>query len=339
MQKAERVRWAKIRVTTVVAASIVILCILLYELYGGVLLAPKTVIYLYIPDASGLSGESPVRVNGIDVGRVSEVELSHSRDTARAVKVTLLFYRDRITGVPADSVAQISSDTLVGDKFVDINGGSSPKYIPAEGELIYKDQPELLRSLDLTQFTKQLRLVDDTLTDIEQGRSQFGKFFQGQDFYNDLMRRMVELQKGIRAAVSTTGAVGSLISSDRMHAQASDLLEQIDQAIAKIQSGQGTAGGLLRSSADYDRLLSKAQEFRRSIETLSKNDLLQSDSAYVSADRALAAMIASVDEFNRNPEMMTTAVYDNLNGSLKELQEGLRDFRVNPKKYLRMKLF
>jgi phospholipid/cholesterol/gamma-HCH transport system substrate-binding protein len=253
--------------------------------------------------------------------------------------VTLLFYRDRLTGVPVDSVAQISSDSLIGDKFVDITGGSRSKNIPAEGEIIYKDQPELLRSLDLTQFTKQLRLVDETLTDIEQGRSQFGKFVQGDSFYNNLLRRLVELQKGIRAAVSTTGAVGSLLNSDRLHAQASDFLTQIDQAIAKVQSGQGAAGQLLRDSARYDRLLSQVQEFRRSLDAVSKNDLVQSDDAYVSANRTLGALIQSVDELSRNPQMTNTAFYDNLNGSLKELQDSLRDFRLNPKKYLRLKIF
>lgn len=339
MPSVRRIQWAKFRVTTLAVVSVLILGTLLYELFGGVLLAPKTVIYLYIPDASGLSGESPVRVDGIDVGRVSKVELSGSQNASRAVRVTLLFYRDRLNGVPVDSVAQISSDSLIGDKFVDINGGSSPKTIPAEGEMIYKDQPELLRSLDLTQFTKQLRLVDETLTDIEQGRSQFGKFYQGQSFYNDLLRRLVELQKGIQAAVSTTGAVGSLLNSDRIHQQVSDLLERIDREIAKVQSGQGTAGQLLSDSAEYDRLLSKAQDFRRSIEALQKNDLLQSDSAYRSANRTLSALIQSVDEFNRTPQMTTTAVYDNLNGSFQELRDNLRDFRLNPKKYLRLKIF
>jgi phospholipid/cholesterol/gamma-HCH transport system substrate-binding protein len=320
-------------------AALLILLLLLYELFGGVILAPKTVVYLYIPDASGLSGESPVRVDGIDVGRVSTVELSGSKDVNRAVRVTLLFYRDRLKGVPDDSVAQISSDTLIGDKFVDITGGRSQKNIPAEGEMIYKDQPELLRSLDLTQFTKQLRLVDETLTDIEQGRSQFGMFFQGQSFYNDLLRRMVELQKGIQAAVRTTGEVGSLLNSDKLHAQVSDLFVQIDQAIAKVQSGQGTAGQLLRDSARYDQLLSQVQEFRRSLDAVSKNDLVQSDDAYQSANRTLGALIQSVDEFNRNPQLATTAVYDNLNGSLQELRDSLRDFRLNPRKYLRLKLF
>ena len=101
-----------------------------------------------------------------------------------------MFYRDRIRGVPAVSVAQISSDTLIGDKFVDISGGSSMQNLRPEGEMTYKDQPELVRSIDLTQFTQQLRLVDATLTDIEQGGSHFGKFVKGDAFYNDLLRRM-----------------------------------------------------------------------------------------------------------------------------------------------------
>jgi phospholipid/cholesterol/gamma-HCH transport system substrate-binding protein len=339
MPSFARVKWAKFRVTAVTVVAILILGTLLFELFGGVLLSPKTVIYLYIPDASGINGESPVRVDGIDVGRVSTVELSGSRDATRAVKVTLLFYRDRLRGVPVDSVAQISSDSLIGDKFVDINGGSSLQTIPAEGELVYKDQPELVRSLDLTQFTAQLRLVDETVTDIEQGRSQFGKFYQGQAFYNDLSRRLLDLQQGIRAAVSTTGMVGSVLNSDRLHAQAREFLEQIDQSIAKLQSDQGTAGQLLNSSAQYDQLLSKAQEFRRSLEALEKSDLLQSASAYDSVTRTLAALIQSVDELNRNQQMTSTALYENLNGSLKQLRENLRDFRLNPRKYLHMKIF
>jgi hypothetical protein len=50
-------------------------------------------------------------------------------------------------------------------------------------------------------------------------------------------------------------------------------------------------------------------------------------------------LIESVDEFNRNPQMMNSALYDNLNGSLRELRDNIRDFRLNPKKYLWMKLF
>ena len=339
MPSVARVKWAKFRVTMVSVVAVLILATLLYELFGGVLLSPKTVIYLYIPDASGLSGESPVRVDGIDVGRVSLVELSGSKDPNRAVKVTLQFYRDRLRGVPSDSVAQISSDTLIGDKFVDINGGTNPQTIPAEGEMIYKDQPELVRSLDLTQFTQQLRLVDETLTDIEQGRSQFGKFYQGTEFYSDLLRRLTQLQKGIAAAVSTTATVGSLLSSDKLYAQVSDNLEQIDRTIAQIQAGQGTGGQLLRSSAQYDQLLRQAQDFHHTLQEIGKSDLLQSASMYDSVTQSLGTLIQRVDEFNRDPIMTKTVLYDNLNGSLKELRDSMKDFRSNPRKFMWMKLF
>jgi phospholipid/cholesterol/gamma-HCH transport system substrate-binding protein len=339
MPSAARVKWAKFRVTVVSVAAILILATLLFEMFGGILLSPKTVIYLYRPDASGLSGESPVRVDGIDVGRVSRVELSGSKDPNRAVRVTLQFYRDRLRGVPPDSVAQISSDSLIGDKFVDINGGTSPQTIPAEGEMTYKDQPELVRSLDLTQFTQQLRLVDETLTDIEQGRSQFGKFYQSTAFYNDLMRRLTELQKGVAAAVSTTATVGSLLSTDKLYTQVSDNLEQIDRTIAQIQAGQGTGAQLLRSSAQYEQLLRQAQDFHHTLQEIAKSDLMQSDSMYDSVTQSLGAMIQKVDELNRNPMMTNTVLYDNLNGSLKELRDGLKDFRMNPRKFMRLKLF
>ncbi len=339
MARQARVKWAKFRVTVVCVVSVLILSVLLFELFGGVLLSPKTLIYLYIPDASGLSGESPIRVDGIDVGRVSEVALSGSKDPNRAVKVTLMFYRDRLAGVPVDSVAQISSDSLIGDKFVDINGGRSPRNIPAEGEMTYKDQPELLRSLDLTQFTQQLRLVDATLTDLEEGRSQFGQFFKGTQMYNDLLKRLTDLQNGIQAAVSTTGAVGNLINNDQLYAQGTSLLEQIDKQIAQIQAGQGTPGQMLQSSAQYDQLLGQARQFHQALTTLGKSDLLASDDAYFTLNRTLGTLIQNVDQFNRTPLLATSAVYENLNGSMKELRDNMRDFRLNPKKYLRLKIF
>lgn len=339
MPSAARVHWAKFRVALVALAAVVILCVLLYDLFGGVLLAPKTVVYLYIPDASGLSDQSPVLVDGINVGRVSTVQLSGLHDPNRVVKVGLLLYRDRISGIPADSVAQISTDSLIGDKFVDVTSGTSAAVIPPAGEMIYKYQPELLKSLDLTEFTRQLRVVDQMLADIEAGRNEFGQFFQGTEFYNDLIRRMTQMQRGIRAAVSPNTTAGALIHNDELYRQATDAAVQIDNAIAKIQSGQGPAGQLLRDTAQYDQLLNQAREFHRSIESLSKNSLMQTDEVWVSLHTMLGGMMQTVDQFNRSPGMTTAAFYDELNGSLKEFHDTLHDFRTNPTKFMRIKLF
>jgi len=95
---------------------------------------------------------------------------------------------------------------------------------------------------------------------------------------------------------------------------------------------------MLADSAQYDQLLTAVRGFRRSIAEVQANDLVQSDSAYAGATRLLAATIQSVDEMNRNSQIATTAVYESLNGSVEELRDSVRDFRLNPKKYLRMKM-
>jgi hypothetical protein len=53
----------------------------------------------------------------------------------------------------------------------------------------------------------------------------------------------------------------------------------------------------------------------------------------------VAALIRQVDEFNSGPMLTTSAVYDNLQGMAHELQTTTKEFRENPQKFLRLKLF
>src|ERR1039457_3631036 len=280
MPSAGHVKWAKFRVLVVSLAGASVLGTSGYQLSGGSPLEQRAQIYLYIPDATGLGKGSPVRVDGIDVGKVRAVELSGSNRRDRIVRVTLAITRERLASFTADSVAQLSADTLIGDQFVDVTSGTAAQAIRDGGELIYKNQPEMLKSLDLTQFTQQLRVVDATLTDLEQGRSQFGKFFQDTEFYNDLSRRLKELHAGIRAAVGTNTTVGSLLNSDQMHRQAGDLLAHLDESLAQLESGQGDFGRLLRDSGQYDQLLAGVRDLHKSVAALGGGPLLESEAQY-----------------------------------------------------------
>src|ERR1041385_7674531 len=123
MPSAARVGWAKFRVFFVVVVALIILGTLAYLLTGGTILSEKTTLYLYIPDATGLGDGSPVRVNGIGVGTVDTVELSGSAQPNRVVKVSLRLERAKLSSIPVDSYAQLSTETLIGDKYVDITSG------------------------------------------------------------------------------------------------------------------------------------------------------------------------------------------------------------------------
>src|SRR3989442_1561007 len=152
MPSAGRVSWAKFRVAAVAVAALIILGVLAYLLTGGTLLEPKVSLYLYIPDATGLAPDSPVRVDGIGVGKVDSVTLSGSNDPKRIVKVTMRVGVDKLKSIPVDSSAQISVENFIGDRYVDITSGTNPNSIRGGGEIVYKNQTDFVKSLDLTQL-------------------------------------------------------------------------------------------------------------------------------------------------------------------------------------------
>lgn len=339
MPSARQVRWAKFRVFTVSVAALLILSILAYLLTGGTLLAQKTTMYLYLPDATGLASRAPVRVDGIFVGKVRSVTLSGSSEPNRVVKVTMSVERDRLASIPDDSTAQVASETMVGDKFVNISSGTSTHYVSPGGEIGFKGSPELLKTLDLQQFQQRLKVVSALLDDIEQGRSDLGQFVTGEQMYNDLRKRFSQIQSGIRAVASTTSEVGRELYTDRLYQQISQPLVELDRSLARLQSGQGNAGQLLRDSGQYEKLRSDAEDLRHSIAGLRASEFMQSDALYADWNRRVLSLIESVDAFNHAPAMTTSQAYDNLNGLAREFQDTVRDFRQNPRKFLRMKVF
>jgi hypothetical protein len=53
----------------------------------------------------------------------------------------------------------------------------------------------------------------------------------------------------------------------------------------------------------------------------------------------VVSLIRNVDEFNATPMLATSAAYDNLNGAARQMQQTLKEFRENPRKFLRLKVF
>lgn len=339
MPSVARIRWAKFRVTVVTVVALTILTVLVFLLTGGTLFEPKARLYLFIPDATGLGPSAPVRVDGIDIGTVDWVRFSGSNDLARIVKVQITIDKSRLDSITADSVAQISNDTLVGDKFVDITTGKAPGHVPENGELLFKPQPDLMRSIDLEDFEKQLRIVDATLADIEAGRTDLGKFVIGDEVYVRLRARMTQLQNGLRRATASNAQIGGLVYTDALYSQIRAPILKIDDAIARIASGQDAAGRFLNDPAQYLALRDSLEQLRKSIADARSAELLNSDATYRDFNAGVASIARQVDDINQSRMLNATDAYESLTGSLRELQSTVKDFRQNPQKYLRLKIF
>ena len=138
MPSAQQVNWAKFRASAVILAALMILGTVAFLLTGGTLLEPKTQIYIYLGDATGVAPGSPVRVDGIGVGKVILVELSGSNEPNRVVKVTMSIGRERLPSITDDSTADTISDTIIGDKFIDVTSGTSAQHLMPGGDFSSK---------------------------------------------------------------------------------------------------------------------------------------------------------------------------------------------------------
>ena len=318
----------------VTVAALAILSVLLLLLSGGTFFQPKVTVYVYVPDATGLDTGADVRVDGIGVGTTAGIALSNSAVPDRAVRLVLSIQRSHLSTITSDSTAELTADNLVGDKFVDITSGKSSIHVRAGGEIQYKASPDLMKSLDLDQFEAQLRIVDATLRDMEDGRGPVGKFVQGDQLYADVVRRMTVLQNDLRAAAKTTGALGSVLYTDRLYRQIDDPLLRLDARLARIQSSPW-----LRDTGQYQQFLDAARSLRKSVADARGGQLFQSDDLYLDWSRRLAGLVRTVDDFNAGPAFSNSLLYDNLTGMSREMGALAHDLRENPRKYLGIKIF
>jgi phospholipid/cholesterol/gamma-HCH transport system substrate-binding protein len=143
----------------------------------------------------------------------------------------------------------------------------------------------------------------------------------------------------MHAATNTAGAIGQALYTDTMYRQIVDPLRQLDQGLAKLQSGQGPLGQALRDPQQYQSAQAQVADLRKSIGALAHTQMMTSDQMYKDWNREAIALIQAVDTFQTTPLLTTSAVYDNFNGMAKEFQGTVKDFRENPRKYLRLKVF
>ena len=344
MPSARKVSWAKFRVVMLAICALLILAVLVVLLSGGTIFQAKARLYTYVPDAVGLPENSAVRFNGIPIGKIVKVELSGSRDPDEVVRVTMQVERQYLRFIAADATTDIASEQLPGYKYIDINQGKSPTNVRAGASLKFQPTGDFFKTLDMTQFEARLRAVDELLAGIEAGKGTVGQFVKGNAIYDDTSERLRQLEGALRAAVSTTSTLGQWLYDDEAYQKMAAPLESLDSRLAQLQGDKW-----FRDSAAYDEIRERLAGIGRVLADLNSGNgaagrWLRRDELYVNWTRKTASLIEAVDAFNAGSgplgHAFTSAqLYESLNGAARQMREDIRDFRQDPQKYLRLKLF
>ena len=341
-----------LRVLGVMLAATGLACLLMLLLTGGGgdIFARRTTLTTYLPDATGLSTDSEVRLSGILMGKVSKVVLSGKLDLQRPVRVDMRILKRYLKNIPVDSQTAISTDTLVGWAFVDITPGKSPASMAEYG--VIESEPYKLaadRANMMRVLTENLTQVDQLLIEISSGETKVGKFVLGSEAYDQALGKISNFDQAVRQFVTPQSGAGQVLFSAKFYDQIRALVLNTDKTLMAIQNGEGAAGHLFTSDDQYNAAVRQLTSLRTALAEAnagkgSAGALLRDDDAYRRLQKMLTATDAMIMSLNHGDgkaaELLANPqLYESLNGSLRGLEALLKDLRQDPQKYLRYKLF
>jgi phospholipid/cholesterol/gamma-HCH transport system substrate-binding protein len=345
-------RRMRMRVFALVATGVFISFVLMYLLIGGGadFFARRTTLTTYMPDAGGIVKNAEVRLSGIRIGVVKSVELSGRLDPRRSVRTEMRVLTRYLKGIPEDSQTDISADTLVGYKFIDIAEGKSP--IPVKEDGVLQSEP-VQQAADRADLIKTLQTnlagIDSVVANMSSPDTKIGKFFLTDAMYNTLLSNIRGFDSELHTFLTPQSDMGRAFYSEKMYNDIHNAVTDFDKTLASIQKGEGTAGHLFASDEQYNEILRELTSLRSSLADANAGKgqfgaLLQDDARYRQITRLLAdtdRTIASINagEGQAGRLLANAQLYESLNGSLRRMEELLRDVRMDPRKYLRVKPF
>jgi phospholipid/cholesterol/gamma-HCH transport system substrate-binding protein len=351
---AAKVRWAQLRVGLLaMAALVIIFALVFYMTSSKSLFADDRRVYTYLDAAPGIAKGAPVRLNGILVGSVEKVEFSGDTRPGRFVRVELKIFEQFLKLIPADSKVSIGSENLLSGRLVDIVKGSSATPIVEQGELPSDSTTEiedLLRQGKTTLAAAELILkrIEEIVAQIELGKGSIGRILKDEELYNRVNSIASEIERMTKAINSGRGSIGHLLYDDELYSDFRKTMARVDSLAEGLQRGEGTAGKLLKDPALYDETRQSISELKKALAELNQGKgtagkLLKDEQLYASINKTVGSLNTLLDNLNAGRGTMgqllvNQQLYDNLNGSTRELEGLMKDFRANPKKFLRIKL-
>lgn len=334
--------------------AVVLLFILIFLLTGNKnIFGRNATIYVYMGDSAAMTEGGAVRLNGILIGQIHKIALSGAREPGRIVRFDLEVREDMLKSIPVDSTATLGAENVLGTKFINIKQGNSPQHIQDGGTLIAREDRDFLEIvqsaqpiLESVQIT--LKRIDAIVGQVELGKGSIGKMLSDDTLYNRLNDILGDAQKITSFIASGKGTVGKLLYDEAMYNDVRTTVAHLDSIVQELQAGQGTAGKFLKDPKLYDDATKTIGDLRKLLAGINAGEgtagkLLKSDELHNQILGTLKKVDTTISVLNSGQGtlgqlLVNPAMYDSLNGTTQEMHELMKDFRANPKKFLRIKL-
>ena len=349
-----RASWARLKVGILAIFAMTILAVLVFLITGNTNIFESQVqVYTLLSDAAALTNGAPVNLNGIPIGKVKAIRLSGLTDPQKLVRVDMQIPEKQLKNIPSDSPASISSANVLGTKYINIKSGKSANPAVANQELPAVNVGGMEDLVQqgfgvLTSLQDTVQRVDKIVGLVESGQGSIGKLLVDETLYNNLIQILAQVKGLADTLNSDKGTIGALLNNRELYDNFKTTLGRVDSMAQQLQDGQGTAGKLLKDPALYNEAQSTVKGLHQLVDDLNAGkgtagQLLKNEDLSNQLKETVAKIDSILDKVNSGQGtigqlLVNQQLYDNLNGATHEMHGLMKDFRANPKKFLRIKL-
>jgi phospholipid/cholesterol/gamma-HCH transport system substrate-binding protein len=365
----------EVRVGLFVLIAVIVLVVLILNASGDISFRSKKHLRVKFASAEGLRKGAEVRLAGVRVGKVDDVQLLPPSDDPNAPRVEAKISVDStVDGKPitdlirTDSSAQLVAPSLLGsDKIVSVTMGTSVGQPVKDGDELRSTTEGGMAQLTASgnQLVDQLNKLSEQMTGIttkiNQGQGTIGRFVNDEAFYDNLNLTVREAQAIMREIRSGNGTAAKLVNDPALYNNVQQITSRLNDIADNLNRGRGTAGKLLTDDALYNEARSTIARLNRTADDINgvmadiraghgtAGKLLTDETLYNDTRSAIARfnttaervdnIVAGIQrgEGTAGKLLYDDQLYNNVNQLSSETVKLIYDFRQNPKKYLTIK--
>ena len=219
-------------------------------------------VYAYVESAAGLDKNSPVRIAGVEIGKVEAISLE-------GLKAKVTMHLPPRVQLPLGSKVYVKSAGLLGEKYIEIVPGTGAEFIKADA-MVEEGGPSADVDRVLTQLSTiggDIQKVTRSLSNVlggEEGEQAIKEMVTGaKDTMNNLQQITETINKG-------EGTLGKLVKDDRLYNDVKGTVASLRQVSESIEKGEGTLGKLVKDEALYTETKATMTEAKETMANLKK---------------------------------------------------------------------
>ena len=300
----------KIGALTVIAITLLILGF--NFLKGKNLIEKKATIYIAFEKVNGLNMADMIKINGLKVGGVEDMQ----ETDANLSGIVVAFHLTRAINIPNDSYAQVITNPL-GSSFIELVLGKSTTFVK-DGDTLKSVQTKGLVQDLQDKLEPTIENLNKTLSSLEETVKRVGNVFDEEAKQN--------IGKTLKELALATDQINSMLAPGK-------------GSIAKsVENIAGISGNLKNNNDSITMIIGNLTKVSRDISNSEiGNTIKQLENASVNLNQILNG----IKEGKGSLGMLTKdeSLYKNLTSTSNSLNILLQDLRLHPKRYVQVSVF